>query len=77
MLFRSLHRSARPRAWVRKNSTPGTDLYRAFGAGSVVAAINTASVNLVIEAVIQGRDALRLTEPAQLDGNAILEIVYL
>lgn len=64
-------------AWVRKNSTPGTDIYRAFGAAGAVAAVNTASVDLAIEAVIQGRDALRLTEPAELDGNAILEIVYL
>ena len=64
-------------AWVRKNSTPATDIYRAFGTSGVVAAASTASVELVIEAVIQGRDALRLTEPAELDGNAILEIVYL
>jgi hypothetical protein len=64
-------------AWARKNSTPAVDIYRAFGAAGAVAAANTASVDLVIEAVIQGRDALRLTEPAELDGNAILEIVYL
>ena len=64
-------------AWVRKNSAPAVDIHRAFGAAGAVAAANTASVDLVIEAVIQGRDALRLTEPAELDGNAILEIVYL